>query len=388
MKITVVGQGYVGLSLSTLLSQQYQVTALDIVLEKVEKINNRISPIDDSLIKEYFSTKELNLKATLDYQKAFKGTDFVIICTPTVYDDNTNQFDTSQVESVIKTIHDLKISPQIIIRSTVPVGFTNQMKSKYNMDNIFFSPEFLREGNALYDNLNPSRIIIGDDNQKAKEFANMLIACAAKKDVPVIYMSNTEAEAVKLFSNTYLALRIAYFNELDTYAELNNINTKNIIEGVCADPRIGNYYNNPSFGYGGFCLPKDTKQLLSNYQNIPQNLIKAIIESNSTRKKHIADMILTKKPKSVGIYRLTMKKDADNFRTSAISDVIELLLEANIKIVIYEPTINDKEYQGIEINNNLNSFKKACDIIIANRISNELNDVINKVYSRDVFNRD
>ena len=327
MKIAIAGVGYVGLSLATLLSQYNEVVALDIIEDKVDKINSKISPIEDKYIEKYLRTKKLNLRATLDYKDAFCNADFIIICMPTNYDEKNNFFDTSLVEEIIEKIKNMKISTTIIIKSTVPVGFTEKMKRKHNMNNIIFSPEFLREGKALYDNLYPSRIILGDKNEQAKKFAELLKKASLKKDVAIKFMKSTEAEAVKLFSNTYLALRIAYFNELDTYAEIKGLNTKNLIEGVCMDQRIGDFYNNPSFGYGGYCLPKDTKQLKANYKDVPENLITAIVNSNATRKQHIVKEILSKEPKIIGIYKLSMKKDSDNFRTSAIFDIIDMLIE-------------------------------------------------------------
>ena len=346
MKIAVAGTGYVGLSLATLLSQNYEVVALDIIPEKVEKINNRISPIQDEYIEKYFKEKKLNLKATLDYEEAFKDAKFIIISTPTNYDEKTNYFDTSSVEDIIEKVIGMNIDTTMVVKSTIPVGFIETMKKKYNIDNIMFSPEFLREGKALYDNLYPSRIIVGEKSNRAEEFANLLKEAALKDDVVIKYMNSTEAEAVKLFANTYLALRVAYFNELDTYAEVKGLNTKDIIDGVCLDSRIGDHYNNPSFGYGGYCLPKDTKQLLANYKDVPQNMIEAIVKSNDTRKRHIADMILERNPKVVGIYRLTMKSGSDNFRASAIQSVIKYLRAENVKVIIYEPTLNDT-FEGL-----------------------------------------
>lgn len=389
MKITVAGTGYVGLSLATLLSQNNEVIALDIIPEKVEKINNRISPIKDEYIEKYFKEKTLNLKATLDYKEAFKDAEFVIISTPTNYDEEKNFFDTSSVEDIIKkviSINDNNIT--MVVKSTIPVGFIENVKRKYNINNIFFSPEFLREGKALYDNLYPSRIIVGEKNDKAKEFAKLLIDSAEKKDVETLFMNSTEAEAVKLFSNTYLALRVAYFNELDTYAITKGLNSKDIINGVCLDPRIGNNYNNPSFGYGGYCLPKDTKQLLANYKDVPQNLIEAIVNSNKTRKDFITEEILKRKPEIVGIYRLTMKSGSDNFRSSAIQDIIKNLRANNIKVIIYEPTLTQKEFNGFEIENSIEKFKKVSSIILANRQEKLLEDVMDKVYTRDLFSRD
>lgn len=388
MKIAIAGVGYVGLSLATLLSQYNEVVALDIIKDKVDKINSKISPIEDKYIKKYLKTKKLNLRATLDYKDAFCNADFIIICMPTNYDEKNNFFDTSLVEEIIEKIKNMKISTTIIIKSTVPVGFTEKMKRKHNMNNIIFSPEFLREGKALYDNLYPSRIILGDKNEQAKKFAELLKKASLKKDVAIKFMKSTEAEAVKLFSNTYLALRIAYFNELDTYAEIKGLNTKNLIEGVCMDQRIGNFYNNPSFGYGGYCLPKDTKQLKANYKDVPENLITAIVNSNATRKQHIVKEILSKEPKIIGIYKLSMKKDSDNFRTSAIFDIIDMLIEKNKNIIIYEPQYENENYKNCKIVRDIKSFKENSSIIIANRIEDELADVMDKVYTRDIYFRD
>ena len=389
MKIAIAGTGYVGLSLATLFSQYNEVVALDIAPEKVEMINNRISPIKDEYIETYFKEKKLNLHATLDYKEAFSGAKFVIISTPTNYDEKTNYFDTSSVEDVIKKVismHDDNIV--MIVKSTIPVGFINNMKEKYYIDNIIFSPEFLREGKALYDNLYPARIIIGEKSKRAEEFGELLKSVSLKDDVIVKYMDSTEAEAVKLFANTYLALRVAYFNELDTYAELKNLNTKDIIDGVSLDPRIGNYYNNPSFGYGGYCLPKDTKQLKANYKNIPENLISAIVESNNTRKKHIAKEIIERKPKIVGIYKLAMKRGSDNFRTSAIQDVMEIIKSNGIEIIIYEPTLEKEYFNNNKIIKNIEEFKTISDIILVNRYDDVLKDVKDKIYTRDIFLRD
>lgn len=385
MKIAVVGIGYVGLSLATLLSQNNEVVALDVLEDKVNKINNRISPIQDEYIEKYFAEEKLNLVATLDYKEAFKGAKFIIISTPTNYDSEKNNFDTSSVEDIINKVVSMKIDTTIVVKSTVPVGFINSMKEKYGIDNIMFSPEFLREGNALYDNLYPSRIIVGEKSKRAEEFAKILKEACLKEDVVVKYMESTEAEAVKLFANTYLALRVSYFNELDTYAEIKGLNTRDIIEGVCLDPRIGNYYNNPSFGYGGYCLPKDTKQLKANYKDVPENLISAIVESNRTRKEHIAEMIIKRKPEIVGIYRLTMKSGSDNFRESAIQDVIKELQDANIKVIIYEPTIKQSQFSGCEVINDINKFKECSSIILTNRQEKALQDVKEKVYTRDLF---
>ena len=389
MKIAVAGTGYVGLSLATLLSQHNEVVALDILEEKINMINNRISPIRDEYIEKYFKEKNLNLKATLDYKEAFRNADFVIVSTPTNYDEKTKFFDTSSVEDVIKKVinmNDKNIT--IVIKSTVPVGFIEYIRKTYNISNIFFSPEFLREGKALYDNLYPSRIIIGENSEKAKIFANLLKTASLEKNVPILFMNSTEAEAVKLFANTYLALRVSYFNELDTYAELKGLNTKNIIEGVCLDSRIGNHYNNPSFGYGGYCLPKDTKQLKESYDGVPEKLITAIVDSNNTRKEHIISQIIAKNPKTVGVFRLTMKSNSDNFRNSAIQDVIKKIKEQDIKIIIYEPSINENYFLENKVVNNLNEFKRISDIIITNRYDNILSDVNDKIYTRDIYNRD
>lgn len=388
MKIAVAGTGYVGLSLATLLSQKNEVIALDVIPEKVEKINNRISPIQDQYIEEYFKTKELNLKATLDYKEAFNGAKYIIISTPTNYDEKTHFFDTSSVEDIIQKVISMNIDTTMVVKSTIPVGFIENMKKKYNIDNIMFSPEFLREGKALYDNLYPSRIIVGEKSKRAEEFANLLKECCLKEDVTVKFMNSTEAEAAKLFANTYLALRVAYFNELDTYAELKGLNTKDIIDGVCLDPRIGNFYNNPSFGYGGYCLPKDTKQLLANYDNVPENLIEAIVKSNDTRKRHITDMILEHNPSVVGIYRLTMKSNSDNFRASAIQSVIKNLKDKNVRVVIYEPTLTADTFDDLEVIKDLNEFKNISDIIVVNRVDDNLLDVKDKLYTRDLYSRD
>ena len=387
MKIAVAGTGYVGLSLSTLLSIKNEVYALDINKEKVELINKRISPIKDEYIEKYFKEKKLNLKATTNYKEAFKEAEFIIICTPTNYDEQTNYFDTSSVEDVIKKVLEINAYATIVIKSTIPVGFTEKTKEKYNTNNLIFSPEFLREGKALYDNLYPSRIIIGEKTERAKIFGNLLKE-SALNNPEIRYMDSKEAEAVKLFSNTYLALRIAFFNELDTYAEIKGLNTKDIIEGVSLDPRIGDHYNNPSFGYGGYCLPKDTKQLLRNYKDVPQNLIEAIVKSNQTRKEHITDMIIKKDKKIIGIYRLTMKKDSDNFRESAIKDIMEKLRGKGLEVIIYEPTLNENTYDGYTVINDIEKFNELSEIIIANRKDEKLKTLTKPIYTRDIFNKD
>lgn len=388
MKIAVAGTGYVGLALSTLLSQKYEVVAYDIVPEKVEKINNRISHLKDEDIESFFKEKKLNLRATLDYKDAFTGAEFIIISTPTNYDVIKNSFDTSNVEDIIIKVKEMGIDTTMIVKSTVPVGFTKRIKEKYGIENIIFSPEFCREGKALYDSLYPSRIIMGEKSDKAEKFGNILRDCSMKKDAIIKYMDSTEAEAVKLFANTYLALRVAFFNELDTYSELNGLNTKDIIDGICTDPRIGDQYNNPSFGYGGYCLPKDTKQLLANYEGIPQEIINAIVTSNVTRKKHVANMILSKNPNVVGIYRLIMKSGSDNFRSSAICDVINYIKTAGKRIVIYEPSLLDDSFEGLDVIHDLDKFKEMSDVIVVNRVDKELENVKKKVYTRDVFSRD
>ena len=388
MKIAVAGTGYVGLSIATLLSQKNEVMALDIIPEKVEMINKRISPIKDKEIEEFFKNKELNLKATIDYKKAFKDAEFIVISTPTNYDDEKNHFDTSSVEDIIQKVISMHINTTMVVKSTIPVGFIENMKQKYNIDNIMFSPEFLREGKALYDNLYPSRIIVGEKSERAKKFANLLKESALKEDIEVKFMNSTEAEAVKLFANTYLALRVAYFNELDTYAEIKGLNTKDIIEGVCLDPRIGNHYNNPSFGYGGYCLPKDTKQLLANYDNVPQNLIRAIVRSNRTRKKHITEMVMRRNPDVVGIYRLTMKKDSDNFRASAIQEIIDRLKLEGVEVIIYEPTLEKTTFNDCKVINDFEKFCEISDVVLANRYEDKLSSIKDKVYTRDLFARD
>ena len=389
MKIAVAGTGYVGLSIATLLSQKHEVVALDVIPEKVKMINKRISPIRDTEIEEFFKTKKLNLRATLDYKDAFEGAKFVVISTPTNYDDEMNHFDTSTVQDIIQKVKSMNINTTMVVKSTIPVGFIEDMKKKYDIDNIMFSPEFLREGKALYDNLYPSRIIVGEKSERAIEFATLLAEGALKEDIEIKYMNSTEAEAVKLFANTYLALRVSYFNELDTYAEIKGLNTKDIIDGVCLDPRIGSHYNNPSFGYGGYCLPKDTKQLLANFKNVPQNIVRAIVRANRTRKRHITEMVMQRDPDVVGIYRLTMKKDSDNFRASAIQGIIDRLKDEGVEVIIYEPTLKDKEFNECKVVNDFNKFAKQSEVIIANRYDDEmLYDVRDKVYTRDLYRRD
>ena len=388
MKIAVAGTGYVGLSIACLLAQHNEVVALDVIEEKVDMINKGISPIRDKEIEDFLKNKKLDLRATLDYKDAFKDAKFIVISTPTNYDDETQSFDTSSVEDIIEKVISMNIDTTMVIKSTIPVGYVESVKAKYNIDNIMFSPEFLREGRALYDNLYPSRIIVGEKSERAIEFAKLLQNGAIKQDIPIKYMNPTEAEAVKLFANTYLALRVSYFNELDTYAEIKGLNTKDIIDGICLDPRIGTHYNNPSFGYGGYCLPKDTKQLLANFDNVPQNLIRAIVRSNRTRKKHIAEMVMRKNPDVVGIYRLTMKAESDNFRFSAIQGVIERLKEEDVEIIIYEPTLKDETFNGCKVINDFEEFSKKSDVIVANRYEDQLFDVRNKVYTRDLYSRD
>lgn len=388
MKIAVAGTGYVGLSIATLLAQHNEVVALDIIPEKVEMINNKKSPIRDKEIEDFLQNKSLNLRATLDCKDAFEGAEYIIISTPTNYDDEKNHFDTSSVEDIIQKVKSMGIDTTMVVKSTIPVGFIKNMKEKYEIDNIMFSPEFLREGKALYDNLYPSRIIVGEKSARAEKFADLLKEGAIKKDVVVKFMDSTEAEAVKLFANTYLALRVAYFNELDTYAEIKGLNTQDIIEGVGLDPRIGTHYNNPSFGYGGYCLPKDTKQLLANFDNVPQNLIRAIVRSNRTRKKHITEMIMRRNPEVVGVYRLTMKADSDNFRSSAIQEIIERLKLEGVDVIIYEPTLKAEEFSKCKVVNDFKTFAKKSDVILANRFEPILEDVKDKVYTRDLYSRD